>query len=81
MWKYHNPCCQLPQARANAIYIILGIVIILIISYPYIRKKLKSDENGKEAPGETDEEIDERLEADSSVSSGKFERKNVNELG
>ena len=64
-----------------AIYIILGIGIIIILSYPYIKKKLKSDENGEEASEETEDEIKEPSEADSSVSSGKYERKNVNELG
>ena len=64
----------------NPVFIVIGILIILALLYPYIKKKLKSDKNGEEASKETDEEIEEPSEVDSSVSSGKYERKNVNEL-
>jgi len=64
----------------NPVFIVIGILIILALLYPYIKKKLKSDKNGEEASEETEEEIEEPSEADSSLSSGKYERKNVNEL-
>jgi hypothetical protein len=64
----------------NPVFIVIGILIILALLYPYIKKKLKSDKNGEEASKETDEEIEEPSETDSSVSSGKYEGKNVNEL-
>jgi flagellar biosynthesis/type III secretory pathway M-ring protein FliF/YscJ len=64
----------------NPVFIVIGILIILALLYPYIKKKLKSDKNGEEASEETDEEIEEPSEVDSSVSSGKYERKNVKEL-
>ena len=64
----------------NPVFIVIGILIILALLYPYIKKKLKSDKNGEEASEETEEEIEEPSEADSSVLSGKYEGKNVNEL-
>lgn len=64
----------------NPVFIVIGILIILALLYPYIKKKLKSGKNGEEASKETDEEIEEPSEVDSSVSSGKYERKNVKEL-
>ena len=76
-------------------YIVIGILIILALLYPYIRKKLKS-EDGKGKGKETSEknrtkatkinkreEIEKPSEADSAVSavsSGKYDGKKVNEL-
>lgn len=73
--------------QSYAIYIVIAILIILVLLYPYIKKKLQSDkthedtskENETEAT-EINEEEEIEAEADSSVSSGKYEGKNMNEL-
>ncbi|MGZ6540127.1 MAG: hypothetical protein ACXVEB_17260 [Bacteroidia bacterium] len=80
-------------SQSYAPYIVIGILIILALLYPYIKKKLKS-ENGKgkgtsktseknrtkETKINKTENIEKSSEAGSAVSSGKYEGKKVNEL-
>lgn len=73
----------LPDASSQsyAAYVVIGILIILVILYPSIKKKLKTNtsETKEEAIEITpDEEIEESSDTD--VPSGKFESKNVLEL-
>ncbi|MFZ3169054.1 MAG: hypothetical protein WA130_15685 [Candidatus Methanoperedens sp.] len=70
-------------------YIVIGILIILALLYPYIKKKLKSDKKDKDTSEKNRtkatkinkrEDIEKPSEADSAVSSGKYDGKKVNEL-
>ncbi|NJD54206.1 MAG: hypothetical protein FIB07_15230 [Candidatus Methanoperedens sp.] len=72
-------------SQSYAIYIVIGILIILVLLYPYIKKKLQSDKTPEDTSTESETEAteineEEEIEADSSVSSGKYEGKNMNEL-
>ncbi|VVB55821.1 Uncharacterised protein [uncultured archaeon] len=88
-------------SQSYAPYVVIGILIILALLYPYIKKKLKSEdgkgiEKGK-GTSETSEKnrikatkinktekktekIEKPSEAESAVSSGKYDAKEVNEL-
>jgi hypothetical protein len=68
-----------------AAIIVIGILIILALSYPYIKKKLKTEGNGDKTSDKTariskENKIKEPSKVDSDVLSRKFERKNEKEL-
>lgn len=72
--------------QSYAVYVVLGIFIILVLLYPVIRKKLKPEENAQEdeeIPSE-DEPVKEIEEAESSASSAayreEFKEKSNDEL-
>ena len=80
-------------SQSYAPYIVIGILIILALLYPYIKKKLKSEDGKGKGTSENSEknrtkatkinkreEIEKPSEAHSAVSSGKYEGKKVNEL-
>ncbi|HEY6586026.1 MAG TPA: hypothetical protein VIY97_02560 [Candidatus Methanoperedens sp.] len=80
-------------SQSYAPYIVIGILIILALLYPYIKKKLKSEDGKGKGTSENSEknrtkatkinkreEIEKPSKADSAVSSGKYEGKKVNEL-
>ena len=77
-------------SQSYAPYIVIGILIILALLYPYIKKKLKSEDGKGKGTSEKNrtkatkinkrEEIEKPSEADSAVSSGKYDGKKVNEL-
>ena len=77
-------------SQSYAPYIVIGILIILALLYPYIKKKLKSEDGKGKGTSEKNrtkatkinkrEEIEKPSKADSAVSSGKYEGKKVNEL-
>ncbi|CAG0958701.1 hypothetical protein METP3_00692 [Methanosarcinales archaeon] len=82
---------SLPASASQnyAAYIVIGILIILALLYPYIKKKLKSDKKDKDTSEKNRtkatkinkrEEIEKPSEADSPVSSGKYDGKKANEL-
>jgi hypothetical protein len=77
--------------QSYAAYIAIGILIILVILYPYIKNKLQSDKINKDISKENKsrttatkiknkDEIKKPSEADNAVSSGKYEGKKANEL-
>ena len=74
-----------PSGINYAPYIVIGILIILALSYPYIKKKLKTQGNGDKTPDKTaripkENKVKEPSKVGSGVLSGKFERKNKQEL-
>ena len=74
-----------PSGISYAPYIVIGILIILALSYPYIKKKLKTQGNGDMTPDKTaripkENKVIEPSKVGSDVSSRKFERKNKQEL-
>ncbi len=71
--------------NSYAPYIVIGILIILALSYPYIKKKLKTQGNGDKTPDKTaripkENKVKEPSKVGSGILSGKFERKNKQEL-
>ncbi len=72
------------QNYSIIIVIVIGILIILVFSYPYIKKRMNPDEKvsmiSKKAKGKIIAEK-EPSEIDSYVPSGKFKGKNAEELG
>jgi len=60
--------------QSYAAYIAIGILIILVILYPYIKKKLQPDKINN------NDKIKKPSEADNAVSSGKYDGKKANEL-
>jgi hypothetical protein len=70
------------SGTSYAVYIVIGILIILALSYPYIKKKLKTegDKSEKTAQISKEKKIKELSKVDSDVLSRKFERKNQKEL-
>lgn len=75
--------------QSYAAYIVIGILIILVLLYPFIKKKLKSDEKGKENKRETVEKTiekksDEALKGPSrgpkNVPPGKLQGKDTRDL-
>ena len=73
------------QNYSAIIIIVIGILIILVFSYPYIKKKMNPDEKGSKISKKTKGKIiankeKEPSETDSYVPSGKFKGKNVKEL-
>jgi len=80
-------------SQSYAAYIVIGILIILALLYPYIKKKLKSEDGKGKGTSENSEknrtkvtkinkkeDIEKSSEAYSAVSSGKYDGKKVNEL-
>lgn len=78
----------LPETQsytAIIVIIVIGILIILVFSYPYIKKKMNPDEKASKISKKTKGKIiankeKEPSETDSYVPSGKFKGKNVKEL-
>jgi len=72
-----------PSGTSYTVYIVIGILIILALSYPYIKKKLTTEgdkTSGKTAQISKEKKIEKLSKVDSDVLSRKFERKNQKEL-
>jgi len=72
------------QSYGLIIIIVIGILIILVFSYPYIKKKLKPEEKVSNISKKTKEKTINKANeepSDSFVPSGKYKGKNVEELG
>ncbi len=75
----------LPKTQNYIVYIVIGILIILALSYPYIKKKLKPDEKADKISRKTNEKsienAKEKEEIGNAALSGKYKGKNAEELG
>ena len=88
-----SPLPTTSASQSYTPYIVIGILIILALLYPYIKKKLTSEDGKGKRTSENSEKnrtkatkinkrekIEKPSEAHSAVSSGKYEGKKVNEL-